>query len=86
MVMDDTICSYFVVVSKEGFECQKEALKKNDKNGQTVAHPKFAHPTDCQKFYVCLNGVEPRDLGCQTGSVYNEETQRCDDPANVPGW
>lgn len=75
-----------IEATKDGFECQKEALKKPDGNGQTIAHPKFPHPTDCQRFYVCLNGVEPRDLGCQVGQVYNEESQRCDAPENVPGW
>jgi hypothetical protein len=68
----------------DGFTCPKEP--KTDANGQNVAHPKYAHPTDCQRFYVCLNGLEPRDLGCQVGEVYNEETQRCDAPENVPGW
>ncbi|KAJ9599473.1 hypothetical protein L9F63_010043, partial [Diploptera punctata] len=69
---------------KDGFECPKEA--QADGNGQAVAHPKFAHPDDCQKFYVCLNGVEPRELGCSLGEVYNEEDQKCDAPENVPGW
>lgn len=69
---------------KDGFACPKES--KTDLSGQTVAHPKYAHPTDCQKFYVCLNGVDPRELGCMTSEVYNEETQRCDAPENVPGW
>ncbi|XP_053678905.1 protein obstructor-E-like [Anopheles nili] len=68
---------------KDGFTCPKE--QKTDEAGQVVAHPKYAHPTDCQRFYVCLNGVEPRDLGCQVGEVYNEETERCDAPENVPG-
>lgn len=72
--------------AKDGFQCPTEKLKVNDANGQTIAHPKFPHPTDCQKFYVCLNGVEARDLGCQTGTVYNEESQSCDAPENVPGW
>ncbi|XP_055389605.1 protein obstructor-E [Condylostylus longicornis] len=67
----------------DGFECPKSAPL--DPSGQAVAHPKFPHPTDCQKFYVCLNGVEPRDLGCQVSEVYNEETQRCDAPENVRG-
>lgn len=69
---------------KDGFRCPTEA--QTDANGQIVAHPKYAHPTDCQRFYVCLNGQEPRDLGCIAGEVYNEETQRCDAPENVPGW
>ncbi|XP_030749005.1 protein obstructor-E-like [Sitophilus oryzae] len=70
-------------VLKDGFSCPKETQK--DANGNLVVHPKFAHPTDCQRFYVCLNGVEPRDLGCQVGEVYNEESQRCDAPENVQG-
>lgn len=75
---------YFTEKLKDGFTCPKE--QKTDEAGQSVAHPKYAHPTDCQRFYVCLNGVEPRDLGCQAGEVYNEETERCDAPENVPGW
>lgn len=69
---------------QDGFECPKAA--QTDANGNLVVHPKFAHPTDCQRFYVCLNGQEPRDLGCQVGEVYNEESQRCDAPENVAGW
>lgn len=68
---------------KDGFSCPTEP--KLDASGQVVAHPKYPHPSDCQKFYVCLNGKDPRDLGCQVGEVYNEETERCDAPENVPG-
>lgn len=67
----------------DGFSCPKE--NSADHTGQVVVHPKYPHPTDCQKFYVCLNGQEPRALGCTTGEVYNDETQRCDAPENVPG-
>ncbi|ENN78822.1 hypothetical protein YQE_04722, partial [Dendroctonus ponderosae] len=70
-------------ILKDGFQCPKDSQK--DANGVLVVHPKFAHPTDCQRFYVCLNGIEPRDLGCQVGEVYNEESQRCDAPENVAG-
>lgn len=75
---------FFLEKLKDGFECPKEG--QIDANGQLVVHPKYAHPTDCQRFYVCLNGEEPRDLGCQVGEVYNDESQRCDAPENVPGW
>ncbi|KAL1455388.1 hypothetical protein WDU94_009486, partial [Cyamophila willieti] len=68
---------------KDGFTCPKES--KSSSSGQSVAHPVYAHPTDCQKFYVCLNGVTPREQGCQVGEVYNEESQKCDAPENVPG-
>nr|CAD7453181.1 unnamed protein product [Timema tahoe] len=69
---------------KDGFECPKEV--QADGRGQVVSHPKYAHPEDCQKFYVCLSGVTPRELGCTIGEVYNDVTQMCDAPENVPGW
>lgn len=75
-----------IETTKDGFECPTEAIKGVDVNGQTIAHPRFPHPTDCQRFYVCLNGVDARDLGCQAGQVYNDVTQNCDAPENVPGW
>ena len=68
----------------DGFECPKD--RQVDKRGTQVDHPKYAHPEDCQKFYVCLSGVTPREQGCSEGTVYNEETERCDAPENVPGW
>ncbi|XP_022225336.1 protein obstructor-E [Drosophila obscura] len=71
-------------MSETGFECPKDQPKTDDR-GQVVTHPKYPHPTDCQKFYVCLNGEDPRDLGCQLGEVYNDSTEMCDAPENVPG-
>jgi len=68
---------------KDGFSCPKE--HQSNPHGQTVAHPVYAHPEDCQKFYVCLNGLTPREQGCSVGEVYNEESQKCDAPENVPG-
>ena len=70
--------------SATGFTCPKDR-PKTDKNGQVVVHPKYPDPADCQKFYVCLNGEDPRDLGCQLGEVYNDESEMCDAPENVPG-
>lgn len=81
----------YLFVDKSGsedgeFSCPSHSVKVSDSKGQTVAHPKFSHPTDCQKFFVCLNGVDRRELGCPAGQVYNEETQMCDAPENVTGW
>ncbi|XP_014220361.1 protein obstructor-E-like [Trichogramma pretiosum] len=67
----------------DGFRCPKDTGL--DSRGQAVDHPKYAHPEDCQKFYVCLNGVNPREQGCSDGTVYNDVAQRCDAPENVPG-
>lgn len=88
---------------KDGFVCPKDQ-NKNDRTGQVIAHPHYAHPTDCQKvsclgrmrwikfrisncfqFYVCLNGIEPRELQCDQGEVFSEDTKKCDDPETVPG-
>lgn len=68
------------------FQCPTQSVKKSDAKGQIVAHPKFPHEEDCQKFYVCLNGVDRRPLGCPAGQVYNDQTEQCDEPENVPGW
>ena len=71
---------------KDGFSCPRGGGGGAERGGQAVAHPVFPHPDDCQKFYVCLNGITPREQGCSTGEVYNEESQKCDLPENVPGW
>lgn len=68
------------------FHCPTERTKVSDDKGQVVAHPRFPHESDCQKFYVCLNGVDKRPLGCPSQQVYNEQTEMCDAPENVPGW
>lgn len=71
-------------VLKDGFTCPK--VDKFDKNGQVIVHPQFEHPDDCTKFYVCINGIEPREVGCENlDEVYNHETKLCDKPENVPG-
>jgi Chitin binding Peritrophin-A domain len=71
-------------VLTDGFTCPK--VEKFDKNGQIIVHPQFEHPDDCTKFYVCINGVEPRKIGCENDDeVYNGETKLCDKPENVPG-
>ena len=70
--------------TKDGFVCPQNP-NRNDISGQVIAHPHYAHPEDCQKFYVCLNSVEPRELKCDEGEVFNDESKRCDNPAYVPG-
>jgi len=65
------------------FECPAN-VQSSDAAGPLVANPLYADPTDCQYFYVCINGVEPRRNGCTTGLVFNDLTKRCDKPKNVP--
>lgn len=69
---------------EDGFSCPEGEVM--GPNGRTLPHPTFAHPDDCQKFYICRNGVEPQYGSCPAGMVYNEETFKCDEPDNVPGW
>ncbi|CAH1154685.1 unnamed protein product [Phaedon cochleariae] len=70
-------------VLEDGFECPGGDTE--GPNGRTLPHPTFAHPDDCQKFYICRDGVSPQKGSCSPGTVYNEDTFRCDEPANVPG-
>lgn len=67
----------------DGFSCPDEDV--TGISGR-IPHPTYAHPDDCQKFYICRNGVQPQKGSCPAGKVYNEETSMCDDPAKVPGW
>lgn len=74
---------------KDGFVCPKEP--KTDATGQTIVNPHYPHPENCENFYVCINGVEARELQCephwesQERQVYNDKKKTCDSPANVPG-
>lgn len=50
---------------------------------------RHAHPDDCRKYYICLEGVA-REYGCPIGTVFKigdgEGTGNCEDPEDVPGW
>ena len=47
---------------------------------------RYSDSDDCAKFYICLNGISPREQGCELGLVYNELSKQCDAPENVPEW
>lgn len=64
----------------EGFVCPDPS--DVDQPGLYSRH---AHPTDCRKFYVCIEGTA-RPYGCSLGTVFNVDTLQCDEPENVPGW
>lgn len=50
---------------------------------------RHAHPEDCRKYYICLEGVA-REYGCPIGTVFKigdgEGTGNCEDPEDVQGW
>ena len=72
------ICLISIEVA-EGFVCPDPS--EVDQPGHYTRH---AHPTDCRKFYVCIEGVA-RPYGCSFGNVFNVETLQCDDPESVAG-
>lgn len=45
--------------------------------------PRYPHPSDCARFFVCIGGVSPRLHVCGPKTVFNPETNGCDDAANV---
>jgi len=47
-------------------------------------HDRFAHPTDCRKFFICLADGQPRIGGCPFGKVFHQKTGFCDEPKKVP--
>lgn len=63
----------------DGFVCPDPT--EVDQPGHYTRH---AHPTDCRKFYVCIEGVA-RPYGCSFGSVFNVDSLQCDEPENVSG-
>lgn len=69
------------------FCCSGEEVLTAD--GVKLPHPTYPNLQDCQKFYVCLNGITPQESSCGAGEVYNERSGLCDYPEYVPechGW
>lgn len=66
--------------------CCEGAKDFTDFEGRLVPHPAFANLADCQKFYVCHNGVTPQEASCSLGQVFNDVTMMCDYPENVDAW
>lgn len=49
----------------------------------TCTGPNFSDPDDCSKYYACVGG-KPVSMSCPPGLNYNEKTNQCDWPQNVP--
>jgi hypothetical protein len=83
---DQRVCVWADLVDRcdqrevaEGFVCPDPADVE-----QPGVFTRHAHPTDCRKFYVCIEG-QARPYGCSLGTVFNVESLQCDDPENVTG-
>jgi len=71
-------------VLPDGFSCV--ANKSQSQFGVPDRdHQLFIHPEDCRKYYICYDGIFPESSGCPEGTVFNDLTLVCDDPANVQG-
>merc|ERR1712116_59675 len=81
-VTDRKDCKADAYETNNGFTCPEKA--PTDEFGQFGPHPKYSDSDDCAKFYICLNGISPREQGCELGLVYNEVSKQCDAPENVP--
>jgi len=77
-------CAYSDQVKREGcssseffqFKCPNDPTNAH-------AHPRYADPTSCQYFFLCLDGKDARRNGCQTGLVFNPKTSSCDRQDNL---
>jgi len=69
--------------SNGGYKCPDP--KANPNPGTFSRH---AHPEDCRKYYVCLDG-NAREYGCPIGTVYkigaDDYSGQCEDPEGVDG-
>jgi len=81
-VTDRQECKADAYETASGFSCPEKP--DADEFGQFDPHPKYADPDDCAKFFICLNNISPREQGCELGLVYDELSQQCNAPENVP--
>lgn len=77
-------CIKKLEVLADGFSCNQNQSQSQfgvpDRD-----HQLYIHPEDCRLYYICYDGIKPEASGCPDGTVFNDVTLVCDDPANVPG-
>lgn len=82
------ICTWPDEAQKKG--CSSEELFKftcpKVDEGVGATHPRYADPEDCQFFYVCINGLEPRRNGCKLGQAFDDVSKRCEWARKIPEW
>lgn len=68
-----------------GYNCPAASADTVTSTGSFSRH---AHPEDCRKYYICMEGT-PREYGCPIGTVFKigdaDGTGNCEDPEDVPG-
>ncbi|KYN18313.1 hypothetical protein ALC57_09420 [Trachymyrmex cornetzi] len=67
-----------------GFTCPAAG----EVSGASGSFSRHAHPEDCRKYYICLEGIA-REYGCPIGTVFKigdaDGSGACEDPEDVPG-
>merc|ERR1712071_425304 len=48
----------------DGFKCP--TTKQFYGDGTEETNPRYTHPRSCQMFYLCMNGLYPREQSCPT--------------------
>ncbi|XP_055301219.1 protein obstructor-E [Sitodiplosis mosellana] len=80
------ICTWPDEAQKKG--CSSEELFKficpKVDEGTAATHPRYADPEDCQYFYVCINGEQPRRNGCKLGQAFDDVSKRCEWARKIP--
>lgn len=83
-INDSQLCSVLCAEVANGFACPAAGEISN-----AGSFSRHAHPEDCRKYYICLEGVA-REYGCPIGTVFKigegDGTGNCEDPEDVPGW
>jgi hypothetical protein len=77
------VCSHADAANREGCTAERQYdFECPIKSG----HHTFPAPGDCRAFFTCqFPSYRPHLGGCSYGLVFNEKTQRCDEPKNVAG-
>lgn len=78
------LIDWLIVEVANGFACPAAGEITN-----AGSFSRHAHPEDCRKYYICLEGVA-REYGCPIGTVFkigdSDGSGNCEDPEDVPGW
>merc|ERR1719383_1683774 len=64
------------------FECPSQRQFYPD--GTEETHPRYPHPLSCERFYICMEGVYPREQSCPEGLGFNPESRICTEPELIP--
>jgi len=71
----------YTLQTASGFQCP--TLPQEADGFLNNPHPTYANQDDCAQFFICLNGISPREQSCEQGLVYDIVTKQCTEAENV---